>query len=105
MAAAKGNTMRIVLNMALDGTFYVVSDEPCEVYVVNDHCPGDRVYRLSDCHSVGSAAVDAELQGDVIIAASTSMGHSADDRHAAIKNRILSSQAGEPHLKEVPPNG
>lgn len=86
--------MRVVMNMKADGSFEVTTDEPCDIFIVNDHCPGDRVYRLTEAHTVGRDAVNSELRDDAI-------GHSADDRHAAIKHRILSSDAGVPHLKPV----
>ena len=86
--------MRIVMNMKEDGTFEFYSDQDCEIFVVCDHCPGDRVYRLTDAHTVGREFVDRELSDDPV-------GHSGDTRHAAIKHRILSSEAGEPYLKPV----
>lgn len=86
--------MRVVFNMGPTGDFEVITDEPCEVYVVNDHCPNDRVYRLTESHAVSRAAVDASLRDDAV-------GHSGDSRHEAIKHRILSAESGEPHLKSV----
>ena len=86
--------MRIVINMNLDGCMEVITDEPCEVFTVCDHAPNDRVYRLTDSHMVSRTAVDAALRDDPV-------GHSGDDRHEAIKHRILSAEAGEPHLKPV----
>jgi len=86
--------MRVVINMALDGGLEVITDDPCEVYVVNDHCPNDRVYRLTESHMVSTAAVDAALRDDPV-------GHSGDDRHEAIKHRILTAENGERHLKPV----
>ena len=85
---------RVVFNMAQTGEFEVITDFPCDVYVVNDHCPHDRVYRLTESHMVSSAAVDAALKDDEV-------GHSGDARHEAAKHRILSAEAGEPHLKPV----
>lgn len=86
--------MRVVFNMAPTGEFEVITDAPCEVFVINDHCPSDRVYRLTESHMVSAAAVDAALRDDPV-------GHSGDNRHEAIKNRILSAEAGERHLKPV----
>lgn len=86
--------MRVIFNMASSGNFEVITDGPCEVYVVNDHCPNDRVYRLTDGHMVSRAAVDAALRDDPI-------GHSGDERHDAIKHRILSAETGDRHLKPV----
>lgn len=86
--------MRVVINMAMDGGFEVITDEPCEVFTVCDYAPNDRVYRLTDCHMVSRVAVDAALRDDPV-------GHSGDERHEAIKNRILSAEAGERHLKPV----
>lgn len=86
--------MRVVINMREDGGFEVATDEPCDVYTVCDHAPHDRVYRLTETHMVSRAAVDAALRDDPV-------GHSGDTRHEAIKNRVLSAEAGEPHLKPV----
>lgn len=86
--------MRVVFNMAPTGEFEVITDGPCEVFIVNDHCPNDRVYRLTESHMVSRAAVDAALRDDPV-------GHSGDERHEAIKHRILAAEAGEPHLKPV----
>lgn len=80
--------------MEADGGFEVATDEPCEVLVVSDHTPNDRVYRLTQAHTVGPEAVDAVLRNDPV-------GHAGDERHAAIRNRILSAEVGEPHLKPV----
>lgn len=85
---------RVVINISADGDIAVMTDEPCAVYVVNDHVPHDRVYRLTEAHTVSAAAVDAELKDDAI-------GHSGDARHAAAENRILSIVDGKPHLKPV----
>lgn len=86
--------MRVVINMSLDGTFSVFTDDECEVFVVCDHCPTDRVYRLGESHEVGREAVDSQL-------GSSPIGHSADDRHEAVANRISSEARGERHLKPV----
>lgn len=86
--------MRVVFNMAPTGEFEVITDGPCEVYVVDDRCPNDRVYRLTESHMVSRNAVDAALRDDPV-------GHSCDDRHEAIKHRILATAAGEPYLKTI----
>ena len=89
--------MRVVINMALDGGLEVITDGPCEVFTVCDHAPNDGVYRLTESHMVSRAAVDAALRDDPV-------GHSGDDRHEAIKNRIISAENGERHLKTVEPS-
>ena len=86
--------MRVVINQGVDGLFEVVTDDPCDVFVVNDHCPGDRVYKLGACHTVGYDLVDDQLRDSDI-------GSATDERHAAIENRILSAVAGQQHLKPV----
>ena len=86
--------MRVVINTHPDDSFDVITDEPCEILVVADHCPNDRIYRLTDAHTVSAKAVDAALQGGVV-------GHSGDERHAAIVNRILCAAAGKPYLQPV----
>lgn len=87
-------TMRVVINMSINGCFEVATDEPCEVYVVSDHTPNDRVYLLSESHMVSRAAVDAALRDDAV-------GHSGDDRHEAIKHCVLNAIDGKPHLRPV----
>lgn len=86
--------MRVVINFKEDGSFEVATDEPCEVYTVCDFTPNDRVYRLGETHTVSREAVDAALRDDAI-------GHNGDDRHAAVKNRILSAEDGKPYLRPV----
>ena len=86
--------MRVVINMNIDGGFEVATDEAAEVYVVCDHTPNDRVYRLGDTHMVSRAAVDAALRDDPV-------GHAGDERHAAASNRILSALEGKSHLRPV----
>ena len=49
--------MRVVINKKIDGTFEVITDGPCDVFVVCDYCPGDRVYKLDVCHTVVSDLV------------------------------------------------
>lgn len=86
--------MRVVINQNIDGTFAVITDGPSDVFVVCDYCPGDRVYKLGACHTVGSELVDDQL-------ADSDIGSATDVRHAAIENRILSAVAGQKHLKPV----
>ena len=86
--------MRVAINMCLDGTFTVYTDEPCEVFVICEHAPNDRVYRLSEAHEVGRELVDEQL-------GTSEIGHAGDDRHAAIANRIISEAQCKPHLKPV----
>ena len=86
--------MRVVINQGVDGCFEVITDETCDVFVVNDHCPGDRVYKLGVCHKVGSELVDGQLRD-------SDVGSATDERHAAIENRILLGFAGQKHLKPV----
>jgi hypothetical protein len=68
--------MRIAIKFDEDGTFEVATDEPCEVYTISDHTPGDRVYQLGPAHQVGSHVVDEWLGDDAI-------GHAGDDKHAS----------------------
>jgi hypothetical protein len=86
--------MRVVINMSLDGTIEVITDGPADVYSVCDDTPNDRVYRLTEIHMVSAAAVDAALRDDPV-------GHSGDNRHAAIEHRVLSAIVGDSHLKPV----
>ena len=86
--------MRVIINMSLDGSMEVITDDACEVFVVSDHTPSDRVYRLTESHMVSRVAVDAALLDSPV-------GHSGDNRHAAISNRILSGLDGKSHLTPV----
>lgn len=86
--------MRVAINMFADGTFTVYTDEPCEVFVISENAPNDRVYRLSDSHEVGRELVDQQIADDPI-------GHSGDGRHAAIAARIERELTGKPYLKPV----
>ena len=86
--------MRVVINQKIDGTFEVITDGPCDVFVVCDYCPGDRVYKLGACHAVGSELVDGQLRG-------SDVGSATDERHTAIESRILLGFAGQKHLKSV----
>ena len=61
---------RVVVNMDERGFFTIHSDEPVEFFVVNDHCPGDRVYQMPV--EVGVEAVRAQLRDD-------SVGHGGDE--------------------------
>lgn len=88
------DTPRIVINFRENVSFEVATDEPCEVYSVCEYAPHDRVYRLTEAHMVSRAAVDAALRDDPV-------GHSGDERHDAVKNRILSDLDGKPHLRPV----
>jgi hypothetical protein len=73
-------------------TFHVYGDDSVRLYIVDERCPNDRVYEW-----LSREAPDAfkEMIGD------SPIGSSADDRHGAVKNLILSSIAGRPHLKPV----
>lgn len=86
--------MRVVINYKLDGCIEVITDEPCEVFTVDDSAPNDRVYRLTESHMVNRAAVDAALRDDPV-------GHSGDSRHEAVANRIWSAESGMPHLRPL----
>ena len=86
--------MRVVLNMNSQGLIEVITDAPCEVFTVCDETPNDRVYRLTESHTVSRLAVDAALRDDPV-------GHSGDSRHEAIKQRILAAETGARHLKLV----
>lgn len=86
--------MRIIINMHSDGCFDVVTDGPCDVFTVCNHAPNDRVYKLTECHTVSRTAVDDALRDAVV-------GHSKDERHEAIAHRILCAESGTPRLKPV----
>lgn len=76
--------------------FDVVTDEACEILVVSDFTPNDRVYRMKP-HTVGPDFVDSVL-GD------SDIGHSGDARHEAVRHRIRSVVEGRPHLQLVGPD-
>lgn len=87
--------MRVVIIRKENGDIEsVITDEPCEVFTIADHIPNDRVYRLTKIHIVNRIGIDALMRDDVI-------GHSEDDRHAAISNRVLSTLEGKPYLRPL----
>lgn len=55
---------RVVMNMDEQGCWTIYSDEPIEFFVVNDHCPDDRVYQQEI--TVGVDHVRAQLRNDPI---------------------------------------
>lgn len=58
---------RVVVKLDADGGIdEVLTDGPCEVYVVQDARADDRVYRLGHAHLVGSVLVDRELAGSPV---------------------------------------
>lgn len=61
---------RVVMNMDAKGFWTIYSDEPIEFYVVNDHCPSDRVYQQEV--EIGVEKVRAQLGDDAV-------GHSGDE--------------------------
>ena len=75
-------TNRILICFTEFGTFEVISDEPCDVITVCDHTPNDRLYLMTSAHEVNKDRVD-EILGD------DSIGSAGDDRHTAIRNRVL----------------
>lgn len=86
--------MKVLINMDATGCVEVITDEPAEVICVSEHTPHDRLYRLTDAHMVSPEAVAAILGQDHI-------GSATDDRHEAMKNRILAHMDGKPFLKPV----
>lgn len=62
-------TNRVVMNMDDQGCWTIYSDEPIDFYVVNDHCPSDRVYLQSV--EVGVEKVREQLGDDMV-------GHAGD---------------------------
>jgi hypothetical protein len=83
---------RVLILTNPDGTFEVVTDQPAVVIVVDESAPHDRLFQLTNAHTVGG--VDAILGADTI-------GSVEDDRHEAIKGVVLSHIANKPHLKLV----
>lgn len=73
-------------------TFHVCGGENVRLFIVDERAPGDRVYEwLSRCDGDEMREI---LRDDPI-------GSSADERHAAISNVVLSAAAGKPHLEVV----
>ena len=86
--------MKVLILVAEDGGIEVVTDGPAEVISVCDWTPNDRLYRLTANHTVSADKV-AEILG------AGPVGSADDDRHEAIKNRVLSGLDGASHLKLV----
>lgn len=55
---------RVVMNMDAQGCFTIYSDEPVEFFVVNDHCPEDRVYQMDV--ETGVEKVHAQLRNEPV---------------------------------------
>lgn len=71
---------------------YHVAGDSVQFFIVDERAPGDRVYewlRRDDW-----AAINAILRDDPI-------GSSADERHEAIKHKILKRLDGKRHLEPV----
>lgn len=92
--------MRVVVQKHIDGGITVASDEPIDVYFVDEMTPNDRVFQMTGgpCVASGLGAVDAVLSDSPI-------GTRDEPRHTAIKNRIESAQSGRSHLRVVEPAG
>lgn len=82
----------VVVHFSEDGeqSYYVYGDASVRLFIVDDRCPNDRVYEWLPREEPTS--LKDMLRDDQI-------GSSADARHEAVKNRILSAERGEPHLK------
>ena len=61
---------RVVMNMDEQGCWTIYSDEPIEFFVVNDHCPDDRVYQMDA--DIGVDKVREQLGSDYV-------GHAGDE--------------------------
>lgn len=85
---------RVVMSMDEQGLFTIYSDEPIEFFVVNDHCPNDRVYQMQT--EVGVEKVRAQLRDDLV-------GHINDD-HAFGNGYGPRKPPSAPRLRVVDPS-
>lgn len=84
---------RVVMNMDAQGCFEIFSDEPIEFFVVNDHCPGDRVYQMPV--ETGVEKVRDQLRDDPV-------GH-AGDEYLETRSAYGKKPASRRALKVVEP--
>lgn len=83
----------VIFRFAEDGEMTChVAGEDVRVFMVDERCPGDRVYEWLS--RSGADEIRAILRDDPI-------GSSADERHEAIKHRILRAIDGKRHLEVV----
>jgi hypothetical protein len=78
-----------VINGGFEQIF--IDGENVEVYVVDEGCPDDRIYRMT--LTPDPAAVEKLLMGNI--------GHKDDDRHNALEHKINCFIEGKPHLTIV----
>lgn len=85
----------VIVHFDKDGELdYHVTGEEVRLFIVDDRVPHDRVYewtRRCDASDIGA-----------IIGDDASIGHSGDERHAAVTHSILALQEGRPRLAVVP---
>jgi hypothetical protein len=86
--------MRVLIIHTPEGGFEVITDEPADVISVCDWVPSDRLYRMTDGHTVSAERVNQILADDPI-------GSADDERHPAIKGRIEAHIDGRRHLEVV----
>lgn len=72
--------------------YYVEASADVRVFVVDERCPNDRVYELTQRFE------RAELLGMI---GESEIGHAGDARHKAVTNRINAAVDGKPHLRSV----
>lgn len=80
---------RIVLQWLADGTFRVHTDEPIDLFSVDERCPHDRVFKHAEGF-VMCGSVDATLGG-------SSVGFTGDQSGA--DSRVHSFVGGKPPMR------
>lgn len=84
----------VVVHIDENGEFnyHVYGGDEVRLFIVDERCPGDRVYEWLPRED--PPALKAMLRDDPI-------GSSNDDRHEAIKHKILAGMDGKSHLTVV----
>ena len=77
-----------------DGTYEYLFSGEVDFYVIDEQCPHDRVYQLTD--EAPRDALDRLVGPEPI-------GHKDDARHVALQHRISAFLSGKSHLRSVPP--
>jgi len=73
-------------------TYHVAGDERFRLFILDERAPHDRVYEWTPRET-------AEVVGGIL--GNDPIGHSKDERHAAIAAMIEAYQNGHPHLAVV----
>lgn len=78
--------MKVLIMLRPDGVFEVITEAECEVIVVCEHMPNDRLYQLTDGHTVSDRLVQEILGDDPI-------GNINDPKQKALTAHLMQALA------------